>query len=87
MSGESVDVTSNSPGNRFAQNIVAETVTIVIIFLFGIASSILIVRGLPRTPVYEFYVFVLVFTWVSVVTILLKITMAGLLLKMVRILK
>ncbi len=66
MSGESLDSAPRSPGDRFAQNIVAEAVTIVLIFLFGIASSILIVRGLPRTPVYEFYIFILVFTWVNI---------------------
>jgi O-antigen/teichoic acid export membrane protein len=51
---------------RFAQNIVAETVTILVIVLFGIASSIVIVRGLPQTPVYEFYLYVLIFTWVNI---------------------
>lgn len=50
---------------RFAQNIVAEAVTILLIVLFGIASSIVIVRGLPQAPVYEFYLYVLVFTWVN----------------------
>ena len=66
MSDEPVTSSSNTPETRFAQNIVAETVTIVLIFLFGIASSVLIVRGLPRTPVYEFYIFVLVFSWVNI---------------------
>jgi len=66
VSGDLVDSVPSSPRDRFAQNIVAEAVTIVLIFLFGIASTILIVRGLPRTPVYEFYIFVLVFTWVNI---------------------
>ncbi len=50
---------------RFAQNIVAEAITILIIVLFGIASSIVIVRGLPQAPIYEFYLYVLLFTWVN----------------------
>ncbi len=66
MSEESVDSALRSPEARFAENVVAETVTIVLILLFGIASTILIVRGLPRTPIYEFYIFVLVFTWVNI---------------------
>lgn len=66
MSGQSVEATASSPEDRFAQNVVAEAVTIVLILLLGLASSILIVRGLPRTPVYEFYIFVLVFSWVNI---------------------
>jgi O-antigen/teichoic acid export membrane protein len=50
----------------FAQNIVAEAVTIFVAIVFGVVSSILIVRGLPSTPVYEFYIYILVFAWVSV---------------------
>ena len=50
----------------FAQNIVAEAVTIFVAIVFGVVSSILIVRGLPTTPVYEFYIYILAFAWVSV---------------------
>ena len=66
MSGEPLEPVPRGPEARFAQNIVSEVITIVLIFLFGIVSSVLIVRGLPRTPVYEFYLFVLVFTWVNI---------------------
>ncbi len=66
MSGATVESEGSSPSDRFAQNIVAETTTIVLVILFGIVSSILIVRGLPQTPVYEFYLFILVFTWVNI---------------------
>ncbi|MFX1319760.1 MAG: lipopolysaccharide biosynthesis protein [Promethearchaeota archaeon] len=65
MSRATVDLERSSPSNRFTQNIVAEAITIVLVILFGILSSILIVRGLPQTPVYEFYLFILVFTWVN----------------------
>lgn len=53
-------------GTRFAQNIVAEALTILVIVIFGIASSILIVRGLPQVPFYEFYIYIVVFTWINV---------------------
>ena len=66
MSNEVEVTASNDPDERFAQNVVAEAFTIVVMLLFGIASSILIVRGLPSTPVYEFYIFVLVFSWVNI---------------------
>ena len=66
MSNEVKVTASNDPDERFAQNVVAEAFTIVVMLLFGIASSILIVRGLPSTPVYEFYIFVLVFSWVNI---------------------
>ncbi len=66
MSEKSINQPASDPAQRFAQNIVAEALTIVIIFLFGIVSSILIVRGLPQIPIYEFYVYILVFTWVNV---------------------
>ncbi|MFX1510809.1 MAG: hypothetical protein ACFFBR_10950 [Promethearchaeota archaeon] len=66
MSEEPVDADLDSPATRFAENVVAESVTILLVFLFGIASTILIVRGLPQTPVYEFYFYVLVFSWVNI---------------------
>ncbi len=52
---------------RFAQNIVSETMTMAMAIIFGLASSSLIVRGLPKTPIYEFYIYVLVFSWVGVI--------------------
>jgi O-antigen/teichoic acid export membrane protein len=70
MSEEQIAI--SSPENivdveaRFARNIGAEGVTILIHIVFGIISSVLIVRGLPQTPVYEFYVYIVVFTWVNV---------------------
>ncbi|MDO8056904.1 MAG: hypothetical protein Q6361_08590, partial [Candidatus Hermodarchaeota archaeon] len=51
---------------RFARNIGAEGVTFLIQIVFGIISSVLIVRGLPQAPVYEFYIYILVFTWANV---------------------
>ncbi len=66
MSEEPVDARPDSPATRFAENVVAESVTILIVFLFGIASSILIVRGLPQAPIFEFYYYVLVFSWVNI---------------------
>ena len=51
---------------RFARNIGAEGLTFLIQIVFGIISSVLIVRGLPQTPVYEFYVYILVFTWANI---------------------
>ncbi|MFW9832124.1 MAG: hypothetical protein ACFFD8_10165, partial [Candidatus Thorarchaeota archaeon] len=66
MSSELLEKKPNPPEQRFAQNIVAEAVTIVVIVLFGVLSSILIVRGLPQAPIYEFYSYILVFTWINV---------------------
>ena len=66
MPGEPVKQNRGDSDQFFAQNIVAEAVTIFVAIVFGVASSILIVRGLPTTPVYEFYVYILVFAWVSV---------------------
>jgi O-antigen/teichoic acid export membrane protein len=66
MSKEPVKQARSDTGQLFAQNIVAEAVTIFVALIFGVASSILIVRGLPNTPVYEFYIYILVFAWVSV---------------------
>lgn len=66
MSGEPVKQARSGSDQLFAQNIVAEAVTIFVAIVFGVASSILIVRGLPTTPVYEFYIYILVFAWVNV---------------------
>ena len=52
--------------SRFARNIGAEGLTFFVQIIFGIISSVLIVRGLPHTPVYEFYVYILVFTWANI---------------------
>ncbi len=56
----------DSVEGRFAQNIVSEAMTMVLAIIFGLGSSSLIVRGLPKTPVYEFYIYVLVFSWIGV---------------------
>jgi O-antigen/teichoic acid export membrane protein len=66
---------SKTVTQRFAQNIVSETSTIIIAIVFGLATSILIVRGLPKTPVYEFYFYLIVFSWIG---ILLPICISGL---------
>ena len=70
MSEESVTMSFHAkPGEieaRFARNIGAEGVTFLIQIVFGIISSVLIVRGLPQTPVYEFYIYILVFTWANI---------------------
>jgi O-antigen/teichoic acid export membrane protein len=52
---------------RFAQNIVSEAMTMTMAIIFGLASSSLIVRGLPKTPIYEFYIYVLVFSWIGII--------------------
>jgi len=56
----------HSVEERFAQNIVSEAMTMVLAIIFGLASSSLIVRGLPKAPIYEFYIYVLVFSWVGI---------------------
>ncbi|MFX0079659.1 MAG: hypothetical protein ACFE8O_10515 [Candidatus Hermodarchaeota archaeon] len=66
MPRERIKQLRSDSNQLFAQNIVAEAVTIFVVIIFGIVSSILIVRGLPTTPVYEFYIYILVFAWVSV---------------------
>lgn len=59
------DVPVEVAGRRFAQNMVAEAITIVTAVVCGLAGSSLIVRGLPKAPIYEFYVYVVVFAWVG----------------------
>ncbi len=66
MSGEPVKRARSDSEQLFVQNIVAEAVTIFVAIVFGVVSSILVVRGLPTVPVYEFYIYILVFAWVSV---------------------
>ncbi|MFX1301379.1 MAG: hypothetical protein ACFFDE_10660, partial [Promethearchaeota archaeon] len=61
MPRERIKQVRSDSNQLFAQNIVAEAVTIFVVIIFGIVSSILIVRGLPTTPVYEFYIYILVF--------------------------
>ncbi|MFX0170012.1 MAG: hypothetical protein ACFE89_11755 [Candidatus Hodarchaeota archaeon] len=64
--------TGSSPGKgpnieaRLTHNIGAEVITVIIQIVFGVASSMLIVRGLPQTPVYEFYIYILIFAWANI---------------------
>ncbi len=66
---------SDITASRFAQNIVSETTTMLIAIVFGLATSVLIVRGLPKTPIFEFYIYIVVFSWIG---ILLPICISGL---------